>query len=132
MKTVPHPAAELTPRQQKLIVELTRTPDIQTAAKAADVGRTTAHRWLREEVFAEEMRRARSATYDEALNAMKSFTSRAAETLVNLINTEDERLRRHICNDILRHALKVRESEEIERRLLNIEKAIESRANGEP
>lgn len=115
------PKAALTPRQERLIVELTRTTDVQAAARAAGVGRTTAHRWLHQPDFAEELRRSRTATYGEALNSIKALATRAAGRLAGLLDTQDERLLRCTCNDILRHALRIHEFEEIEQRLRAIE-----------
>lgn len=117
--------APLTARQQALIVELTRVPDVQAAAKAAGVGRTTAYRWLRTEAFTAELRRARDATYNEALSALKSLTERATRKLAGLMETGDERLLRHVCNDVLRHAIKTRELERIETRLDAIEQYLQ-------
>ncbi len=116
----------LNPRQQRLIIELTRSSDVQAAARAAGVGRTTAYRWLQEKSFADELSRARNRIYGEALSSIKSLTTRAARTLGELMETDDERLRRNICNDILRHAFRVREQEEVECRLITIENRIQA------
>jgi phage terminase small subunit len=110
-----------TDRQQRLLVELVRTPDIQAAAQAAGVGRSTVYRWLSEPEFAAALQQARDATYDEALNALKSLTERATHKLAGLMETEDDRLLRHVCNDVLRHAIKTRELDRIEARLDAIE-----------
>ena len=117
---------ELTDRQQRLLVELVRTPDIQAAAQAAGVGRSTIYRWLNTPEFAAALRRASDATYDEALNALKSLTERATHKLAGLMETEDERLLRHVCNDVLRHAIKTRELDRIEVRLDAIEQLLQS------
>ena len=112
---------ELTARQQRLLVELVQNPDIQSAARASDVGRTTAYRWLDQPAFSGELNRQRNATMKEALSSVKSQTTRAAQELIGLLDTDDERLRWRICSDILRNAIKVRELEEIERRLDRLE-----------
>ena len=112
------------PRQQKLLVELLKNPDIQAASRAAGIGRTTAYRWLEDSAFAAELSRLRNDTLKEALDSVKSLTSRAAAELLRLLDTPDERLRRLLCNDILSHAIKVRELEQIERRLLQLEEKI--------
>ena len=112
----------LSGRQQKLLIELVKTPDIQTAAKAAGVGRTTAYRWLEEPAFAEELAHLRNEVMKEALGSVKLLTTRAAEELHRLINTDNERLRRLVCKDILSYSIRVRNTEEIERRLASLEK----------
>lgn len=123
-KKEPDIGTELSARQQQLIVELVKNTDIQAACKAAGIGRTTAYRWLGEADFTDELARLRNEAMKEALGSVKSHTARAAQELVRLLDTEDERLRRHICNDILGHAIKVREIEEIERRLMVLEKQV--------
>lgn len=114
----------LTARQQRLLIELVKNPNIQTAARTAGVGRTTAYRWLAQPDFADELNRRRNEAMNEALSSVKSLTARAAQELVRLLDTQDERLLRHICNDILGHAIKVRETEQIEQRLAKLEKQL--------
>jgi hypothetical protein len=116
------PNAELAGRQQRFLAALVLEPDIQAAAKAAGVGRTTAHRWLREPAFRDELARQRGAVLAAALGIMKAHTSRAVAELAKLLDTGNERLRRQVCNDILVHALKIRNQEDIERRLAILEK----------
>lgn len=116
---------ELTPRQQRLLVELVKNPDIQAAAKAAGVGRTSTYRWLKQPAFETELSRLRNLAMNEALSTVKAHTARAATELTGLLDTQDERLKRQICNDILTHAIRVREQEEIERRLTALERKID-------
>lgn len=114
----------LTVRQQRLLVELVTNPDLQAAAKAAGVGRTSAYRWLKQPDFEEELARLRNHAMNKALDSVKAHTARAAAELTGLLDTEDERLRWRICSEILRNAIKIRELEEIEQRLLKIEKKL--------
>ena len=118
------PGEELTARQQQLLVELVQNTDIQAAARSAGVSRTTAYRWLEQPVFADELNRQRNEAMKEALSSVKSQTTRAAQELVGLLDTDDERLRWRICSDILRNAIKVRELEEIEQRLDRLEQQL--------
>ena len=111
-------------RQQRLLTELMPTTDIQAAAREAGDGRSTVYRWLQNPAFADKLKQMRNEAMNEALSAVKSLTVRAAEELMRLLDTEDERLRRHVCRDILSHAIKVRELEEIERRLARLEEQL--------
>ena len=117
----------LMPRQMALLAALVCNPDIQAASKTAGVGRTTAHRWLREPAFQEELTRQRDAVFSESLAAVKTHATRAVSELAGLLSSEDDRLRRQVCNDILAHAMRVRELEDIERRLAALEKAMEEK-----
>ena len=116
------PGSDFTVQQQKLLVELVKTTDIQAACTAAGVGRTTAYRWLAQPAFADELATLRKGVMKEALETIKSLTTRAAQELSRLLDTEDERLRRQICKDILSHAIKMREIEGLERRITVLEK----------
>ena len=117
---------ELTARQQRLLVELVKNPDLQSAARAAGVGRTTAYRWLDQPAFAGELSQRRNEAMKEALSSIKAHTARAATELTRLLDTDDERLRWRICSEILRNAIKVRELEEIEQRLMLVEQKLNS------
>ena len=116
------PGIEFTIQQQKLLVELVKTTDIQAACKAAGVGRTTAYRWLAQPAFADELATLRTGAMKEALETVKSLTTRAAQEMSRLLDTKDERLRRQICKDILSHTIKMREMEGLERRITVLEK----------
>ena len=119
-------SAALTPMQEKLLSALVAEPEITAAAKSAGVGRSTAHRWLRQPGFMAELTKQRDASMTEALDTFKSHAARATTALADLMSTDNERLRRQICNDILGHALKVRELEDIERRLALLENAMQN------
>jgi len=117
----------LNTRQRKLLAALVKAPDIQAACKETGVGRTTAHRWLKNPVFREELTRLRDDTLSDALSHIKMFTAQAIEQLVILMQSQDERLRRQACNDILSHALNVREKEGLDRRLQAVERQLGKR-----
>ena len=126
----PAPDAPLNPRQMALLAALVRDPDIQSACKIAGVTRVTAYRWSREPAFAAALDRQRNAVLTEALAAVKTHATRAVTELAALLTAKDHRLRRLVCNDILAHALRVRELEDIERRLAVLEKAMADKAKG--
>lgn len=118
------PPMELTLRHQRLISALVVDPDVLAACKVAGVGRSTAHRWLRDPAFRAELARQRDAVLVEALDSVKTHAARAMTELAGLLQSKDDRLRRMICNDLLNHAMRVRELEDIERRLVALEKAV--------
>lgn len=118
------PQRELPARQQQLLIELVRDPDMQAACKRAGVGRTTAYRWLAQPDFAGELARRRSEAMTEALDSVKALTTKAAAVLAALLDSDNESIRRMVCRDVFRHAVKVRELEEIEQRIEQLEKRI--------
>jgi hypothetical protein len=122
----PEPKKALTARQKKLLTVLVGMTDLKAAANIAGVGRTTAHRWMKEPLFLEELTRLRDRALTEALSTVKSYTAQAAEELAKLLHTGDERLRRQICNDIMSHSLRIREVENLDHRV----QALENKMNG--
>ncbi|MDF7825692.1 hypothetical protein P4B35_16815 [Pontiellaceae bacterium B12227] len=117
--------ASLTDRQQKLLIELIRTHDIKAACKNAGVGRTSAYRWLSQPDFSGALKQLRDTAMNEALDSIKALTARAAEVLAALLDSENESIRRMVCRDILRQAVKVRELEDIEQRIDQLEQKID-------
>ena len=118
-------AKRLTGKQQKLLRELTANPTVSEAARAAGIGRTTAHRWLNEPLFREELTRQRHLALTDAMSSVQSHTAKAVEGLVQLMDSPNEWLRRMACLDILSRSLKIREVEEVEQRLSALEAAFE-------
>lgn len=112
----------LTARQEKLLSFLAGNPNIQAAAKAAGVGRTTAHHWLKDPDFREELTRRRTLATNEAMNSVQAYTAQAVEELIKLLNSPNEWLRRQICMDILNCAQKTMATEQILQRLDALEK----------
>ena len=100
------------------------------ASKTAGVSRPTAYRWLKQPAFQAELARQRDAAYSEALATVKTHAVQAVTELARMLGVKDERLRRQVCNDILAHALKVRELEDLERRLAALEKTMAEQAKG--
>ena len=123
----PEPANRLTARQLRLVMALVSNPDIQAACMATGVGRTAAHRWLKQPIFQDELTRQREAVLGEALAKVKTHAARAVTELGELLNEKDSRLRRLVCKDILDRAIKIRDMEDIERRLTALEKAMKKR-----
>jgi len=115
----------LTARQEKLLSILAGNPNIQAAAKAAGIGRSTVHRWLKEPAFREELTRRRNMALTEAMNSVQAYTAQAVEELVKLLGSSNEWIRRQVCMDVLNCSHKIREVEQIEQRLDAIEKAME-------
>jgi hypothetical protein len=122
----------LTPQQQKLLATLVGNSNIQAACRIAGVARSTAHLWLKEPAFREELQRQRDTLFCDALATVKTHAAQAVKELAGLLSAPDERLRRLVCNDVLGHALKIRELEDIERRLTAVEARLEGQKRRKP
>ena len=111
----------ITPRQDKAITALLSAPTVERAAETAGVGRSTLHRWLIQAEFREELTRRRDAIVDAAMDTFKVYVCRAVDTLAKLLDSENEKLRRLAAKDILEYVFRVRELQDIERRVTKLE-----------
>ena len=123
----PGPKNPLSFRQKKLLTALVNISDVQAACKAAGVGRTAAYGWLKNPDFREELNRLRDNALSDALTHIKTYTKQAVDQLALLMKSEDERIRRQVCNDILSHALSIRGKETLDQRVQALERKIEKR-----
>ena len=71
--------------------------------------------------FHAELHRQREEVAREALGILEQSLTRAIETLVGLLDTNDDRLKRLICNDVLNHILKYHEIKDLDQRLGQLE-----------
>jgi len=115
---------ELTERQLKAIPFLVSAPTFSEGLRQAQVGRKTFYQWLKIPEFKEELTRQRQEVTREAFGLLEHSLTRAVETLTTLLDSEDEKVRRGVANDILEHIMKYREQQEFEDRLGVLEKAV--------
>ena len=66
----------------------------------------------------------RNACVDLAFDALKGYVEGAVTALGDLLQSDNEAIRRGVANDVLNHILKARELEEIEERLASIERLV--------
>ncbi len=115
---------ELTDRQLKAIPYLVSSPTLEEGRKKARVSKNALFTWLRDPVFKNELQRQRNVVITEALEILKGHLVKATESLVDLLETDSDSLRRHVANDIIGHALKWKEIEDLEKRLCDVEQLI--------
>jgi len=114
----------LTGRQTKALPHFAASLSIEGACKAANISKETFYNWIKEPLFKAELERLRNEIVDDAVNQLKISTTKAAETLVSLLDREDRpAIQRAAANDILSHVMKFMELKEIEVRLQTLEAA---------
>jgi hypothetical protein len=114
----------LSPRQSKVISILVQARNIEDGAKRAGISKTTIYKWLHLPIFREELSRQKNEVMDVALEDLKTHVQKAVEVLGALLSSDSEAIRRYTANDILMHALKTKELQEIENRLSGIERIV--------
>ena len=116
-------------RQEKVIRAVLECRSIEEACKTAGVSKSLYYKWLKIPAFAEALKTARETVTAEALNRLERSLGRAVDTLVRLLNSKSEGVRRYVANDIITHFLKARELRELEERMANLEKSMGEQAN---
>jgi len=113
--------AKLTDRQRKAIPFIVSSPTYTKGCKKAKVNKTTLYKWLKEPEFKAELDRQRDEIAAEAFGVLSQSLTKAVETLTGLLDTKDDRLKRLVCKDIIEHILKRKETEDLDKRLTEIE-----------
>jgi phage terminase small subunit len=115
---------KLTTRQRKAIPLIVSGHTYTEGCEKAKINKTTFYKWLKEPDFKAEFDRQRNEITDEAFAILSQNLTKAVETLTGLMDTQDNRLKRLVCNDIIEHILQHREIEEINNRLTAIEQRL--------
>ena len=119
---------DLTDNQTRVLPYLLAHPNISEACRKAKIAPKTVYGWLHEsKTFREALQAQRSAIADAALDGLKGRIEQAVETLANLLTAKNEGVRRAAARDIVDISLRLRETEEVERRLKGIERMLETR-----
>ncbi len=113
---------DFTKKQVHTLPFLATCPTFTEAAEKAGVTYKQICEWMHQESFKNEVRRLQDEVLENAVAFLKSATTKAVEVLVDLLNEEDPRTRRGAANDILNHASKFKELQELEGRVSALEK----------
>src|SRR4051794_10144481 len=89
---------------------------VASAAADASVSARTVHRWLSEPSFVELVGRLRAEAIGRTTRALAAASTRAARTLVELLEASAEGVRLQAARSVVELALRLREAEELERR----------------
>ena len=127
MSTTTKEKPKLNRRQLKAIPFLVNSPTYTQGCEKAKINKTTLYKWLKNTEFKTELDRQRSEIVESAFSLIAQNVEKAVSTLVELLDTKDERIKRLTANDIINHFLKRRELVELEERIRRIEKRLESR-----
>ena len=114
----------LSDRQKKAIPFFVNSPTVNGGCKAAKISYETYYQWLANPLFKDELIRYRGRVVEEALNVMKANMTKAVNVLVGLLETKNEYLKRSVANDVLMHVLKGKELDDLEGRIVALEKIV--------
>ena len=115
----------LSSRQLKAITCILENNSIEETAKKARVSRSTLYNWFNDSQFKARLEKEREAVFKEGLMALKTATSKAAKTLIKLLDSKDRNTRRLAAKEIINVALKVAEINDLEERINRLEEILE-------
>ena len=95
--------------------------NVQEAARAAGVSERTVYRRLEHDTFRRQLAEARAELIARAVGVLARLSTTAATTLAGLLKAESESVRLGAARSVLELAVKLRESEELERRIAALE-----------
>lgn len=111
-------------RQLKAIPILIGCDTVEGAAKEAGISKNTLYTWMQQQEFSDAVSAARRKLFDKAMNKLLTISMKSVLTLEKLLDSQSDAVRRAAANDILGHALKYKELNEIEERLDSVEKIV--------
>ncbi len=109
-------------RQMKTILRFLTASSIEEACREAKVSKGTFYKWLKQPTFKEEVSRQREALITNAFNRLKASVNKAADEMVKLLDSPRPDIRRGACKDVIDYTIKSIELENIEQRLIRLEK----------
>lgn len=127
MNTTTDEKPKLSRRQLKTVPFLVSSPTYTQGCEKAKINKTTLYKWLKKPEFKAELDRQRSEIVEAAFGMIAQNIEKAVSTLVGLLDTGDDRVKRLTANDIIGHFLKRRELVDLEERIEQIEKRLETR-----
>jgi hypothetical protein len=124
---------KLSAKKEAAILALLSTRSVEEAARTAKVPVRTLYRWLKEDPgFAKGYRHAKRDAFGQATARLHYFASAAVSTLgkIMLDTATPPATRVRAADSILDHTLKAIETEDIEARVTELERAAEQSKQG--
>jgi hypothetical protein len=116
----------LSRKQLKAIPVIISAKTITEGVKQAGISKTLFYDWMKDDNFRNEFIAKQNDVIEAALKELKGLSSEAVESLGKLLReTENENIRLKAIALILDHTIKIKELEDIEKRL----EALEGRLN---
>lgn len=114
--------------REKAIMALLTEPTVRQAAEKAGIGQATLFRWMQDPEFDEQYRTAKGLAFTQAINRLQQSTGKAVDTLNEVMDDGDAppASRVSAAKTILELGIKVREQDEFEKRLAELEKLNDS------
>ncbi len=112
----------LTRKQEKIIDTVLLHKTIEEGARAAGISKTSLYDYLHQPAFREAFESRRKEVVEYGLHELKMAVSEAAHVMRCLLESERESVRLKAATEILNHVGRFMEIEDIQLRLLKLEK----------
>src|SRR3990172_2336104 len=117
--------ATLSTNQAPALAVLLTEKTVRDAAKKCGLSEKTLYKYLAEDPFRQALQAANGAIYAEVSNRLTADILKALEKLWAIVDTAtDQNIKRMAINDWLKHALKIREVDDLESRIQALEERI--------
>lgn len=114
-------------KQEQAIIALLKAPTITEAAKIVGVSESTLGRWMQDEEFQERYQASKKEALSQAVGQLQSAAGEAVRVLreVAVSNESPANSRVAAAKSIIELAAKFRDSEDLERRIEELEAQLE-------
>lgn len=94
------PEMPLSPKQLTAIDVLLTVKTFKDAAATVEVDQTTLRRWLKDQEFADELRRAQREIISHNLRGVASLAGKAIATMDGLLDSRDDRIKLEAAREV--------------------------------
>jgi len=115
---------KLSRRQHKAIAFLISSPTYTQGCEKAKINKATLYKWLKNPDFKAELDRQRDEIADKAFGILTQSLTKAVESLVGLLDNQDDRLKRLTAKDVIDFIIRHKENEDLNKRLTEVEKRL--------
>jgi hypothetical protein len=119
-------------RDDTLVAQLAVGKSVEDAALAAGVSRATAFRRLAEDAFQRRVTEARGEFLKQVAGQLADGARKATETLLNLLQSGNERIRLVAARSVIEQAMKAHDLTVLEGRVEELEKIVRRQRSGRP
>jgi hypothetical protein len=116
----------LSDKQRMALIHIVGNHTIEQGCKEAGISRDCFYRWLENPLFKAELSRPRETIFIEAIDHLKHSMKLACHTLKALCEDPEcpPAVKRGAATDIIGHLMKWRETQELEKRITQLEEHV--------
>lgn len=118
------------PKKEKALIEILKGAKGSEAAAKAGVNERTIQRWFKEPEFQKRLTQGRDEIYKQAMNSIRDASCKGAKRLSELVDSPSDKTAIKACELAITLDLKIREAQKLERRIEELERAVERKSSG--